>query len=163
MGREASLKQNVRKLLHSSNIHPCSIWMRCNDWTLKYCSYIQIITAWFHSPHNLNTIWKQALWWHDKYKMSDSGCTDIHSSVAINTPNLCQWKWCPCINNTWTRQLRGLLLARHPLPPPPETACSPGKEMVPEMSFKCAWRSSDCGVIWGRVERVLGNRNYPSI
>lgn len=89
--RDVSLKQNVCMLLHPPNIHPGRVWTRCkNKWVLKYCSYIQIITAQFHSPHNCSIIWKQAIWWHDKHKTSNSDCTDIHCSVAINTPNLRQ-------------------------------------------------------------------------
>lgn len=150
-GWEASLKQDVSVLFHPPNIHPNSVWTRCkNKWVLKYHSYIQIITAQFHSPHNCCIIWKQAIWGHDKCKTSNSDCTDIHCSVAINTPYLCQWKLCACINNTWTRQLWGLLLARHLLPSPSETS---GKDMLPEVSFRCVWwrrRSSNCEAIWGR-------------
>lgn len=149
-GWEAPLKQNVCVLLHPPKIHPGNAWTRCkNKWILKYRSYIQIITAWFHSPHNCCIIWKQAIWGHDKCKMSNSDCTDIHCSVAINTPYLCQWKLCACINITWTKQLRGLLLARDLLPSPSRTS---GKEVLPELSFRCVWRkrSSNCEAIWGR-------------
>lgn len=150
--RDASLKQNVCMLFHPPNIHPGSVWTRCkNKWVLKYRSYIQIITAQFHSPHNCSIIWKQAIWWHDKYKTSNSDCTDIHCSVAINTPNLHQRKLCACINNTWTRQLWGLLLAKHLLPSSSETS---GKDMLPQLSFRCVWRrrnsNCNCGAIWGR-------------
>ena len=161
MGREASLKQKACMLFHPPNIHPGSIWTRCGEWTLRYHSYIQIITAEFHSPHKCFIMWKQAIRWYDKYKMSAPSCTDIHCSVSINTPNLCQGKWCTCINNTWTRQLWGLPLARHLLRTPTKT--SAGKEVLPEMSFKCARRSSNCCTIWGKVERVLRNMNYPNI